>query len=104
MSKFKVIKLDGRHSGHDNYSHAIDFNVGLGNAWRDRTANFLDSRIWFWDTFGPGVELVISKNFQFSIDNYNWAWVYSTESRNHRAKIFVKDETTLSHFLLVHSA
>jgi hypothetical protein len=103
MSNFKVIKLDGRHSGHDNFDYVIDFNVGAGISWANRTANFLDGRIWFWNTFGPGVELVISKNFQFAVDNYNWAWTYSTESTNRRVKIFVKDETTLSHFLLVHS-
>lgn len=104
MNNFQVIKLDRRYHGHKFYTHAIDFSVGpvgLFNprpTWIDRVGHFIDARIWFWDTFGPSSELDFI-NYE-STDAPVWAWKFHDSRKI--IKIYVKDETILSHFLLKH--
>lgn len=58
--KWKITKLDRRHSGYNVMKYMIEIDrrsVPIGASKDEQIAFFKDMRVWFWDSYGPGSEL-----------------------------------------------
>lgn len=112
---FKVVKLDGRYKGGQAFKYLIDYRVvddSIADPHRLRLYQdqFLGvHRIWFWESYGPSAEIepwMVAKLTQFKTDlantnglklfSDNWAWHTDYGYK----RIYVKDDETLSAFLL----
>lgn len=106
MNYFTISKLDRRHNGYGVFTHFINYSVYTRGQYRSQSDNyslFLDHRVWFWETFGPGCELglvdtVLHRTDQHPID-LSWGW----QTEHNRMLIYVTD-TALAHFMLTHSS
>jgi hypothetical protein len=103
MSNFKITKLDGRHTGHELFSHYINYKVyvrgGVFTSISNNELNFLKARVWFWEKFGPSSELgkchwINSINHQTP----DWAW----QTEHNLLRIYVTEEA-LAFFTLAQS-
>ena len=106
---YKVQKLDSRYTGSLYFKYLIDFNAGVGNPG---VANLDNPRIrlqlarnWFWTNYGPSGEYgywatcinVYAKNPGLEVP-VSKVWAWDTDYRHYR--IYVKDDETLSHWVL----
>lgn len=87
--KYKIQKLDRRHTGREQFSHYVETHYKL---------TFLELRNWCWSQFGPGMERdwVIdlgSRNYTVS----RWAW----HTEHNCQRIYFTGGAELTHFLLV---
>jgi hypothetical protein len=104
MNNFKVTKMDRRHTGHEVFSHYINYNVyvrggQVAGGGVSNEVNFIKARIWFWEKFGPSAELGMSHRIIAHREPVQWAW----QSEHHQLRIYVT-EKALDFFLLTHSA
>jgi len=92
---FKVVKLDGRFTGRQFFTYALDYRFGGFGA---RVEPYLMHRAWFWETFGPSGEFHLWQKAVSYQDNISrcWAW----DSNYDQRRIYVQDDETLSPFLL----
>jgi hypothetical protein len=108
---FNITKLDRRHNGVEHFTHYINYKFyvpinykvyvpGVTRSFADNCANFNLARSWFWDTFGASCELNMF-NLTYQTQGLATEWAWSTDNNNLR--IYVT-ESTLSHFMLAHSA
>ena len=95
---YKVIKLDGRFTGRSHFEYCIDFrNRGSTKAVYERLVR---ARKWFWDTYGPSAEFSIFVELMPGTDlTDRWAW----QTEFHQCRIYVKDDATLSGFIMFFS-
>ena len=102
MSKFKITKMDRRHTGHEVFSHYINYNYGrnVNNAVSVNEINFLRARVWFWEKFGPSGELGKFGNMDYVVEESPiWAW----QTEHNLLRIYVT-EKALDFFMLTHSS
>jgi hypothetical protein len=102
MANYKITKMDGRHSGRDKFSHYINYNVyvrGVITSISTNEVNFVNARVWFWETFGPSAELGKCHRITNRIEPVQWAW----QAEHNLLRIYVT-EKALDFFLLTHSA
>lgn len=96
MKPYKIQKLDARFNGYPHFSHCINA-IGQESIllnYPDRTATFLQMRIWFWETFGPSRELKFIRGADLGSIDLGWAW-----ESEHNLRIYVRDKE-LNWFLL----
>lgn len=87
--KFKITKLDRRHSGHLWFKYFITPNTE-GHGYTKRLADqevFVNIRNWLWDSYGAGAELEMTQH----IERPNWAWV----SDNGRLRLYIVGDEEL---------
>lgn len=95
--------MDGRHTGRELFSHYISFNVyhrgvfGGGVSYNE--VNFIKTRVWFWEKFGPSCELGMSHHITASKEPVQWAW----QSEHNNLRIYVT-EKALDFFMLSNTA
>lgn len=80
----RIIKLDHRHNGHTQFKYAIA---------PDKFTNFVEWRVWAWETYGPSCELMY-------VDGPNipqWAWHSSEDGK---MRLFFKSDEELALFQL----
>lgn len=108
MNNFKITKLDGRHTGHEWFTHAINYNVYIPGQYQYRTTAdneslFLDHRVWCWENFGPSCELRLFDSIAHRTDEHKmvetWAWF----TEFNKLKIYMTEEA-LVFFTLAHNA
>lgn len=94
--------MDRRHTGHEVFSHYINYNVyvrGVYNAISENEVNFLKARVWFWEKFGPSCELRKSGKMKNVVEESPlWAW----QTEHNLLRIYVTDKA-LDFFMLTHS-
>ena len=96
MNPFIIQKLDGRHTGHELFSHYINYNVYTRavpyGAIPDNELNFLRARVWFWEKFGPSAELgksgKMSSLGHWQKEGPKWAW----QTEHNLLRIYVTEE------------
>lgn len=107
MSNFNIIKLNGNYTGYPHFKYVLDFNkpnIGLRKYYD--ISQFQKTRIWFWDKFGPSMEiemwLVFYKDFRkendYEFPNVVKTWSWQTS--NDKLRIYCRDDETLSHLLI----
>lgn len=102
---YKIVTLDSRYAGSEHFKYMIDCR---GNQRDELIFNF---RRWFWDTYGPSSEyrmwapmaarnqMLVSKNLPVLMEvSMLWSW----ETEHNRARFYVRDDETLSNFILHH--
>ena len=99
MKKFNVITLDARYSGYGKFKYAVDYHL-YGNL--NRTIEFVNCRSWFWDTYGPGLEVDYIAHMHFKYQVPLWAWKFNPKGSQRSMTLYLKDDAMLSHFLLTH--
>lgn len=100
---FRITKLDRRHKGVEHFAYYIDYKVyvpGVTRSFANNCVNLNLARSWFWTTFGASCELNMF-NLAYQTQGLAAEWAWSTDNNNLR--IYVT-ESTLSHFMLAHSA
>ena len=88
----KLVKLDGRHNGHERFSHR--FELGAYNA--ELSKGFLRAREYLWNQFGPSCELEWAHEAYFDDVKPKWSWV----KNENRCYLYLSEEV-LTQFLLV---
>jgi len=78
-NKYKITKLDKRYAGHYYYKCFVTPYATSGDAY---LKDFIDFRIWCWETWGPSTELDISFRNKF------WAW----DTKDSHFRIYLNDE------------
>lgn len=70
MTTLKLVKTDGRHAGHDYFTHYAE--LSLQNKLISNIERFTEMRVWCWDQWGPSTE----RDFYAVIDRIDsgWAW------------------------------
>jgi hypothetical protein len=71
--KYKIVKLDKRHSGHGLFDYLIDFQTSPVDGYivlEQRREDFSTVRKWCWESWGPADELDFTKWGT----NPRWAW------------------------------
>ena len=103
--------MDRRHTGHEMFSHYINYNVyvrggQLTGGGATNEINFLKARVWFWEKFGPSCELGkynqmynISQTTDNPWDSPEWAW----QTEHNLLRIYVR-EKALDFFMLANTA
>ena len=102
---YKIVTLDSRYTGAHYFKYMIDCS---GN---QRDELIFDFRHWFWDNYGPSLEfrmwapmvsrnrMLVSKNLPVLMEvSEVWAW----ETEYNRARFYVRDDKTMSNFILHH--
>ena len=101
MSTFNVIKLDKRHHGNQAYKYAIDCNVvSVHTNFGVRITNYRTYRDWLIDTYGHSCELNLLHHLNSDYPIWSWKYEHSPTT----LKLFIKDDTILSNFLLKFSS
>ena len=91
--------MDRRHTGHELFSHYINYNVYVHASISSNELNFLKTRVWFWEKFGPSAELGKCHRINsFTHQPPKWAW----QSDHHLLRIYATEEA-LAFFTLAHS-
>ena len=85
--KYKITKLDKRHSGHSFYQYMIE---PFTRDTIEGPLQFIEVRNWCWATYGPSAEL------GWTYKGATWAW--DTEYR--RKRIYLKSQAELTLFAL----
>ena len=85
--KYKITKLDRRHSGHGFYEYYIE---PIARKLPDVAEDLKELRNWCWATYGPGAEL------GWTYKGDIWAW--DTEYKKKR--IYLKSQAELALFTL----
>jgi len=71
--KYKIVKLDKRHTGYGLFEYYIDFQTNPGGGYIDidqRRDDFSTVRKWCWESWGPADELDFTKRRMTP----QWAW------------------------------
>lgn len=93
--------MDGRHTGHELFTHYINYNVYVRvsyNPISESEVNFLRARVWFWEKFGPSSELGKVTKMKFVVEETpDWAW----QTEHNLLRIYVT-EKALDFFMLAH--
>lgn len=102
---YKVVTLDSRYTGNQYFKYMIDCRGS------QKEVLMFEFRNWFWTNYGASAEfrswvVLTGRNVIFQSKNIAepheispvWAW----ESEYNRARIYVKDDETLSNFILQH--
>lgn len=81
--KYKIIKLDKRHTGYGLFEYFVDFqtNPGQGSDYLtidQRRDDFSTIRNWCWESWGPADELDFTKWGT----NPRWAWRRELDKAN----------------------
>jgi hypothetical protein len=99
---YKIIKMDGRHTGRELFTHYINYNSfvrGIHTSMSENELNFLRARVWFWEKFGPSGELgKVAKMKDVVEESPLWAW----QTEHQLLRIYVTDKA-LDFFMLTHS-
>ena len=105
MAEFKIKKTDSRYNGHRHFKYIIDYGGKYGDS-----LTFQIHRNWWFEGFGSSCEIeawqrhyernAVALALNDTIIAKTWAW--NTEFGNR--KIYVKDDDTLSFFVLKFSA
>ena len=82
-------KLDKRYDGHDRFTHRVEF-YGHSDL---RIHQWVKSRNWLWQQFGPSGELHLAKPKYFEGVQPTWAW------DSEKSAIYLADQA-LALFLL----
>ena len=100
--------MDRRHTGHELFKHYINYNVyvrtrllngqTVARSMSANEFNFLRSRVWFWEKFGPSSELGKTSQAKMINDSIEWAW----QSDHNLLRIYVTEEA-LAFFMLAQS-
>lgn len=118
LKPFKIIKLDRRYTGHEDFKFAINYLADyrwkmVRHKWSPHRPKitFMEHRNWFWEMYGPSADISSWIDLKWMHDfepkdqeDYSvplvtaWAW----NSDHGHLKIYVKDEAVLSHFIMVH--
>lgn len=123
-NQFKVIKLDGRHTGASNFKYMIEFRLPynsnknqFSNQFYDETHRFISAQSWCRDNYGLGVELDMFEYLNVcgiytslyptstkypSQTQITDTWAMKSKNYNKHLRIYLKTEEILSHFLLTH--
>lgn len=105
MQYWKITKLDGRHTGHEWFTHSINYSMYVRGHYRTVSENeitFMDHRVWCWENFGPSCELRLFDAVLHRTDEHNlvktWAW----RTDDFKLKLFLTEEAMVF-FTLAHS-
>lgn len=115
----ELIKMDGRHTGRNYFTHYANFTRGRGRVVpmisggnlrgyravtsQDLVKEFVQCRNWCWEHFGPSCEVDLYDDavhsFVFGPEQPapDWAWV----EKNYGRRIYFKDETVAGMFSLM---
>ena len=106
--KYKIVKLDGRHSYSKIYRYSIEFPKGT---YSSGVLEFDRARRWFNRTYGWSQDVKTQDEIAEQLnrrvpeshksDDLNLLWAYSTEYRNYR--IYVASDKELMFFELAHA-
>lgn len=87
-------KLDRRYDGFDRFTHRVEFTRGHSSESLIITqAQWVKSRNWLWQQFGPSGELNVARPEYFEGTQPTWAWDAN------KASLYLTKHT-LSMFLL----
>lgn len=112
----ELIKLDGRHSGRNYFTHYANFVTHIRRkspmimgrrvpilSRDDVIKEFIQCRNWCWEHFGPSCEVdsydsaVHSFTFGPEKPDPDWAWT----QKDYGKRIYFKDETIAGMFSLM---
>jgi len=99
MKHFEIVKLDGRHTGHKEFTHYIVPNIPYGPVWGQKLEDkirFFKWRKWCWETWGPGLERDAAIEFGNDIYEVWWAWHVGDRTK----RLYFRTEKELDWFLL----
>ncbi len=88
MNKYKVVKLDKRHTGNQYFQYYIQ---PTDKSFNQRLLDYHQYRQWCWTAFGPSME----REFMVS-DEFKWCW-YTHHSL---LRIYFKSDKELNWFKL----
>ena len=101
MAEFKIKKTDSRYKGANHFKYIIDYGGKYSN-----NLTFQIHRNWWFDGYGPSCEIEAWERLKSNNTDTEWCivdtWAWNTEFGNR--KIYVKDDNTLSFFVLKFSA
>ena len=101
MAEFKIKKMDSRYNGAKHFKYIIDYGGKYSN-----NLTFQIHRNWWFDGYGPSCEIEAWERLKLHNTDTEWCivdtWAWDTEFGNR--KIYVKDDDTLSFFVLKFSA
>ena len=104
--RYKITKMDGRYS-HYGYTHLLEFSRSTQHG--TGVLDFDRARRWFNSTFGWSQDVETrARLFEnrlyhkeaYTPDDINPVWAYAVKYGDYR--IYIKDEQTLSWFVLAH--
>ena len=98
MTKYRITKLDKRHTGYGMFAYYITpvSTISLNDKLR-----FLEWRKWCWETWGMGMERDLALELgSRQFDVVRWAW--DTEFKHRR--IYFASEKEFSWFILTWSS
>lgn len=88
-----IQKLDRRHTGHDRFTHRVQF-LGYGAVARiHKQQQWITARNWLWQQFGPSAELALARPELFDHNQPVWAW------ESDKSSLYLRDQA-LAMFLL----
>jgi len=91
---YKIVKLDHRYAGNDNFDYRIEFPRG---SWR--FSNYSAMRDWLWENYGPSSERELyDLIYDRTLAMPKWAWHYNT--KDNKPLLYVFDDATLAHLQL----
>ena len=103
----KVVKLDKRHTCH----HVMKYYVEVKHVYQlgrdEQIQKFIEWRNWCWLVFGPGVErdwitvrpVTVGNDGECKMmSNNRWSWF--THVSDGEARLYFRDDETLSAFML----
>ena len=108
MSNFNIIKLNGSYTGYPHFKYALNFKMANSGVQRRyyNISQFQKTRVWFWDNFGPSMEIemwlvfykpfVKENDYKFPNVVKTWAW----QTSDNKLRIYCRDDETLSHLLI----
>jgi hypothetical protein len=83
----KLKKLDKRMSGHEDFSHFVEYI-------RLKGLDFINCRNWCWSQWGPSCELDLW--YRHDKPNNHWCWIMD----DWRLRIYFRTEAEAQWFLL----
>lgn len=99
--KFKIVKMDKRHTGYPSWKFYVKTNVWYDTSDTNRDL-FYDWKFWCWEIWGPARSIDEYDTDDLMINNHNvWSWdINKQRSVNEARRIYFMTEKELSAFVL----
>jgi hypothetical protein len=82
-----IVKMDRRYDGHDRFTHRVEFiSYGAGARLQDQR-NWIRSRNFLWQQFGPSAEIDLARPDNFEGQQPKWAW------DSNKSAIYLREES-----------
>lgn len=93
-----LVKLDGRHAGQLYFTHSLNY----GRSYQAKL-RWLNERVWFAENYDwwTGIERDNAHLFFVLNPHYELKWGWHSKDSDYR--IYIADQTVLSHYLLINS-